>query len=75
MFTANTGLLVLLNSSPTVTSTVLTAAVDFALNFQTASQIDYNSWIYLTIPDSVLVLINAANAISCYKTISGVETT
>lgn len=61
MFTASPGTLILLNNSPIVTSTVLAANVDMSINMQTAHAIDANSWIYLTIPDTVLVLLNPAS--------------
>lgn len=70
-YTATPGTLLSTSNYPAVTSTVLTNAVDITFSIILAHPIDALSFIYVSIPNTVLVLSN--NPPSCFKTISNVE--
>ena len=70
-YTATPGTLSITTNYPTVTSTVLTNPVDITFSIILAHPIESLAYINLIIPDTVLVL--TSNTPSCFKTVSGVE--
>ena len=73
-YTADPGTLILLNSSPLSTSTILTADTDITIEIQLAHPIDQDSYIYLTVPETVL-LKKDPSILNCYKVLSNVAST
>lgn len=71
-FTADPGALTMLNSSPLSTSSVLTAPTDLTFEIKLAHVVQPDSWIYVTIPDSVAVKADP-NVMTCFKVVSSVS--